>query len=611
MKPKNLLDMVRRTVDRFPDKKALMWKEAGSYHDITYREMWKELKDLASGLALRGVGAGDKVAILSENHPKWPISDLAILSLGAVSVPIYPTLPSDQTAYILKNADCKAVLVEDGKQLAKVREGGAKPELFIGMMNGEEHPLEEGFEFYPALVEEGARIPLPEWENGFERLGRDDLATIIHTSGTTGPPKGVMLTHGNFLANIEGVQFWCFELLPEDVTLSYLPLSHVFERMAGQYMPLSVGATIAYAESIDTIQENLQEVKPTVMTSVPRLFEKMYERVREQANTPLRKRIFNWAIEVGGRWYDCYVQTQTDRLLLSDPFPPELRRQWRIADRLVYRKVKERLGGNLRGMVSGGAPLHPEVARFFWSIGLPVLEGYGLTETAPVIAANPIVRAQVGTVGKPLPNLDVRIAPDGEVLVKGPSVMKGYYKNEQATAEQLKDGWFHTGDLGELDEDGYLRIIDRKKNILVLSTGKNLAPQPVENAINQSPYIAQSVMVGNRRKYPIVLVVPEFHTLASWARQKELPVESFAQLAGLPETGEFLKKEVKRLTSPFARYEQPKKVLVAREEWTVEGGELTPTLKVRMPIIEGRYKDWIEGAYAEEPSEPEAAATKV
>jgi len=608
MKPKNLLDMVRRTVDRHSEKTALMWKEGGVYRSITYREMWEQVRQAAAGLSVTGVRAGDKVAILSENNTMWPVTDLAVASLGAVSVPIYPTLPAEQVTYILNQADCHVAVVENETQLQKVQKSETGARQIVVIKPDQGFMAADGILSFGQLLELGQSHPLEGWDDHWSRIGRDQLFTIIYTSGTTGRPKGVMLTHGNILSNIEGVQFWCIEARPDDVFLSYLPLSHIFERMAGQFVPLSVGAVIAYAESIHTIEENLREVRPTVMTSVPRLFEKVHARVQEVINAapPVVRKIFDWAIRIGYRRYEHYLKCSLDELVLHGSLPPGLKFQWKIAERLVYRKVKSRFGGRIRGMISGGAPLNPEIARFFWSLNLPVMEGYGLTESSPVIAVNPIARAKIGTVGKPLPNVEVRLAEDGEVLVKGPNVMRGYYKNPEATDEQIRDGWLHTGDLGEWDEEGYLRIIDRKKNLIILSTGKNLAPQPVENAINNSPYIAQSVLIGHGRKYVIALVVPDFENLEPWARKQGWPTESREALVRRAEVKELLQREVQRLTAGFASYEQPKKVLVAEKEWTVEDGELTPTLKVRVKEIEKRYREAIDRAYDEEtPSKTE------
>ncbi|SMO39102.1 AMP-dependent synthetase/ligase [Melghirimyces algeriensis] len=603
MKPKNLLDMVQKTVGKYPKKDALLFKREGVYQGISYKEMWKRVKEVAFGLYHVGVRPGHKVAILSANHPMWPITDLAIASLRAISVPIYPTQTAEQTAYIMKNADCQMAVVEDEDQLRKVHSTGVKLQKMIVIKPGSE--CNEGKEvlFLDSLRKEGRNHPIPIWEEMCTEIERGQLFTIIHTSGTTGLPKGVMLTHENLLANLEGVQSWILELVPEDMTLSYLPLSHILERMAGQFMPFKVGATIAYAESIHTIQENFLEVRPTVMVSVPRLLEKVYAQVLEeiQSASILRKKIFHWAVHTGKRRYEYLLKARTDQLLPgSSLLPTSLGIQFKLAKRLVFQKIKEHLGGRLRGVVSGGASLNPEVAQFFWAVDIPVMEGYGLTETSPVIAANPMTRSMLGSVGRPLPNVEVKIAPDQEILVRGPNVMKGYYRNEEATSETLKDGWFHTGDLGEIDENGYLRVIDRKKNMLILSTGKNVAPQAVEHAINNSSYIAQSALIGNGRKYIIALVVPDYHQLIPWAEKKGLPLQEPENLAHHPEVHHLLNEEVKRLTQVFASFEQPKKVIVCEKEWTVESGELTPTLKVRMKVIEKRYQDRIEQAYADE-----------
>ncbi|MDR6226545.1 AMP-dependent synthetase/ligase [Desmospora profundinema] len=613
MKAKNLLEMVYHSVQRYPDKAVLMWKSDGSYRSMRYGEFWEEVRHVAAGLAQLGVGRNDKVAIVSENNPKWPVSDLAICSLGAVSVPIYPTLPSNQVTYILQNADCRVAVVENRDQLKKVVSGETNIHRIVVMHPGAVLPRVERVWSFFQLAKNGAEHPLENWERIWSEIDRDQLASIIHTSGTTGEPKGAMLTHGNFLSNIEGVQFWCLEARPDDVTLSYLPLSHVFERMAGQFLPLSVGATIAYAESIDTIQDNLQEVKPTGIITVPRLLEKVYARVQDQikASTPLRRKIFDWAVQVGMERYEYILQQPMDRLINGE-WPPFLRQRWKCADRLVYRKVKARLGGNLRGVISGGAALNPEIARFFWAINIPVLEGYGLTETSPVVASNPIVRAKAGTVGKPLPNLEVRIASDGEVLVRGPNVMKGYYKNEEATAQYLKDGWFSTGDLGEIDEEGYLKIVDRKKRILVLSTGKNVAPQPVEHAINQSTFIEQSAVIGHQRKFVIVLVIPDWETLIPWARKKGIPSKSRSDLVRHPEVQKQMVSMVKNGVKAFAPHEQPKKVVILSDEWTVETGECSPSLKVRIHEVERKYKEVIRAAYSEDgSSKPGSAVSEV
>lgn len=600
MRPNNLVEMLWKTVSRFPSKTAFKWKDNGVYHEITYENFWKRVYKAASGFAELGIGEDDKVAILSNSNPMWGITDFAIASLGAVSVPIYPTLPAEQVEYILKNADVRMVVAENNEQREKVVIDETVEKCII-MKPDTPSSNEDGVISFQELEETGASSPLRGWEQIWKTIDRDKLSTIIHTSGTTGKQKGVMLTHGNFLANMEGVQFWLIELVPEDITLSYLPLSHVFERMAGHYMPLSAGCTIAYAESIETIPDNLKEVRPTVLTSVPRLFEKVYTKVLEEieGGSSVKQKIFNWAISIGNQRYEHYLKTPMQDLILKDSMPKELQRKWKLADRLVFQKVKSQLGGRLRGMVSGGATLNPEVSKFFWALDLPILEGYGLTETSPVITTNPMIRAKTGTVGKVLPNLEVKIAADGEVLVRGPSVMKGYYKNEQATDEAFEGDWFKTGDIGQLDDENYLRIVDRKKRILVLSTGKNVAPQPIESAINESKYVQQSVIFGDRQKYVICLVNPDYEELLPWVKKQGLKADSNEDICQSAIVQQLFEDEVARLTKRLAQFEQPKRVVIISEPWTVEGGELTPKLSIRMKIIEEKYKSQIELGYRE------------
>ncbi|MDC3414563.1 long-chain fatty acid--CoA ligase [Aquibacillus sp. 3ASR75-11] len=613
MKPNNLLEMLYRTVQKFPQKDALVWKESGKYQSITYQAFWGRVYHFASGLMWLGIKENDKIAILSNSNPMWGITDFATASMKAVSVPVYPTLPPEQVAYILKNADVRAVVVENEEQRQKVLAGNTNVEYVITMYPGETFYPSEIDVSFSQLEAVGKEYRISDWEAKWRDIDRDQLSTIIHTSGTTGKPNGVMLSHGNFLSNMEAVQFWLIELLSDDIALSYLPLSHVFERMAGYYMPLSVGATIAYAESIDTIKENLKEIRPTVMTSVPRLFEKVYATVRDEIDNglPIKRRIFNWAVEVGVERYDRYLNTPINKLVLGDGMPKDLRRKWRIADRLVYQKVKKELGGRIRGLVSGGGTLNPDVAKFFWAIDLPIYEGYGLTETSPVITTNPVVRAKVGTVGKVMPNLDVRIAVDGEILVRGPSVMKGYYNNEEATVATFDGDWLCTGDIGELDEDHYLKIIDRKKRIIVLSTGKNVAPQLIENAINESSYVEQSVLIGDHRKYIICLLNPNFEKLLWWAERNGVKSESLEEICQHPSVRDLFKIEIERQTEPFAKFEKPKKVAIIGEEWTVESGELTPKLSTRVKVIENKYKQLIEMIYADEESSDSQEQTEI
>ncbi|WP_066306202.1 long-chain fatty acid--CoA ligase [Bacillus sp. FJAT-29814] len=599
MKANNLVEAVARTAQKHAGKDAFLWKLEGGWHGISYETFWNKVKHLAAGLAYLGVKRNDKVAILSENNPYWPAADLAIMSLGAVSVPIHSTLPPDQVTYILKNAECTFMFVQDDFFLDKIPEADRVPTAII--FPPDNFVQTEQIVSLQHVASLGYNLPYENWEYNWSNLKRDELATIIHTSGTTGNPKGAMLTHGNILSNVEGVQFWVLEAKPSDILLSHLPLSHVFERMAGQFMPLSIGCTIAYAEGIDKVQENLLEVRPTVLVSVPLLFEKVYATAQQmvESGTPLRKKIFKWAINIGLKKYEYYLSQSFDEMMKNGFLPKEITRSWKIANALVYSKVKKKLGGRIRGLISGGGALNPEIGRFFWAVDIPALEGYGLTETSPVVCTNPMVRSKVGTVGKPLPNLEIKIAEDGEVMVKGPSVMKGYYKDDEATAETFRDGWFLTGDIGSIDEEGYLKIVDRKKRIIVLTTGKNVAPQPVENAMTQSLYINNAVLIGQDKKYVIALITPSLENLLPWAKQKGLTTD-VNQLLKEPAVQQLLTKEVAKFTSKFARHEQPKKVVIIGKEWNVQDGELTPSLKVRLPEIQKKYGEVIELAYAEE-----------
>src|SRR5699024_10829469 len=465
----------------------------------------------------------------------------------------------------------------------KLANGRSELENIIIMYPEEDFLPPENYYAFSMVESLGKDHHIDSWEKNWSDFGRDDLLTIINTSGTTGKPKGAMLTHGNILANIEGVQFWLVELLPEDVTLSYLPISRVLERLAGHYLPLSVGTTIGYAESIETIPQNLQEIRPTVFTSVPRLFEKVYTQVQEEIKngSALKRKIFNWALSIGKEKYNYYLHANVDQFLSQNYLPKKFYQKWKRADMLVFQKIKEQLGGRIRGLVSGGGTLNREIAKFFWALDIPILEGYGLTETSPIITANPMIRGKVGTVGKVLPNLEVKIAEDGEVLVRGPSITKGYYNNPEETKESFEGDWFKTGDVGELDEDGYLKIIDRKKRLLVLSTGMNVAPQPIENAINESAYISQSLVVGENRKYVICLVNPEYENLIPWAKKNGIAAPTREEMSQHQKVKQLLEKEVKKLTKKFTNYAQPKKVIVIGEEWTIDGGELTPKLSLK------------------------------
>lgn len=582
----NLLSLVHRAVERHAERDALMWKQDDHYQTLSYRAFWDRVQAFAYALEQIGVRRESKVAILANNCPGWTIADLGIMMSSAVTVPIYPTSTPHQIEFILQNADVEVIVVENDELCERVRSVATQALhtiLVICPQTVLEHPGVLDFE---AFLEGGLQTLANRGTHGeWQSITDADLATIVHTSGTTGNPKGVMLTHGNLHANLEAIQLY-LPTYPEDRSLSYLPLSHIFERTCGQFTMLAAGATFAYCEGLPQITTNLVEVRPTVLTSVPRLFEKIYDgvfnNVRESSKA--KQTIFSLAMKVG-------KQQITKPTFLSKLLHP-------LLDKLVFQTIRERTGGNLRLLVSGGAALSPTVGEFLKIIGLNLCEGYGLTETSPVIATNPVTDLRLGTVGRPLVNLDVQIAADGEVLVKGPSVMVGYYKNPEATREVFTDeGYFMTGDIGEF-VDGYLRIIERKKNILVLATGKNVAPFPIESAMAQSAYIGQAILIGDKRKYVSALIVPDFANLEKYAAERGINLPN-VQLVNHPEIQALMEREIKEQLKEFAAFERPKKFTILPQELTLESGELTATLKVRLHILQVRYQAEIDAMYQE------------
>jgi len=573
---------------------ALQVKVQGVYQPISSRTLGERVRRLALGLQELGIQPGDRVAIFSENRPEWAIADYACLTASLADVPLYPNLPAEQACYILRDSGSVAVFVSDEKQAAKVAAArGSVPSLrhvitFASAPHeGADFTLAE-LEARGAAVDDEARRA--RYREHALSVKPDDLATIIYTSGTTGEPKGVMLTHDNLYSNTmtSAVQI---PFAGKDVCLSFLPLSHIFERMAGHYLMLHVGCSIAYAESMDTVPVDMQIVRPTIVLSVPRLYEKMYARVLENALSggAIKKRIFFWARGVAERWADVKLAGGTPRGLLA--------LKYRLAQRLVFSKLQARTGGRLRYFVSGGAPLAPDINKFFYAAGLVILEGYGLTETSPVIAVNVPSAFRIGTVGKIFPGVEVTIAPDGEILARGPNIMKGYYNKPEATREAIDaDGWFHTGDIGEL-RDGFLAITDRKKEIIVTAGGKKIAQQPIENTLKTNKYISQAVLIGDKRKFPAVLVVPNWEQLEKWAKIKNLLWTDRAQLLAMPIVHAKIEKEVFGKLQNLAKFEMPKKVALLEHDFSVERGELTPTLKVKRRVIDKAYHDVIAQLY--------------
>ncbi len=593
--PGTLNQLFFDAVERYDKPNALQVKRNGRYEPISHRTVLERVRRVALGLQELGVRAGDRVAILSENRPEWAIADFACLSVGVTDVPIYPNLPADQAAYMLRDSGCAAIFVSDAAQAAKV-----------GSVRGNCPALRQVITFADAVA--NADLTLASLETRGAAVDHDDrrriyreralavrpndVATIIYTSGTTGEPKGVMLTHDNIFSNVQAA-CTAIPFTGEDVGLSFLPLSHIFERMAGHYQMFATGTSIAYAESMDTVPENLVEVRPTLVLSVPRLYEKMYARVLDTAmsGSAVKKRIFIWARDVADQWANVVLAGGTPRGALA--------MRYRIAQRLVFSKLKARTGGRLRYFVSGGAPLAPEINKFFYAAGLVILEGYGLTETSPVISVNTPSNFRIGTVGKPIAGVEVSIAPDGEILVRGPNVMKGYFNKPAATAEAIDaDGWFHTGDIGELRDD-FLSITDRKKDLIVTAGGKNIAPQPIENLIKTNKYVNQVVMLGDKRKFPIVLVVPNWDTLGAWAATQHIPATSHADLLATPAVRAKMEAEVMGTVQHLAHFEMPKKIGLLEHEFSIERGDLTPTLKVKRRVVDRTYKSLIDSLYAE------------
>jgi long-chain acyl-CoA synthetase len=571
-------------------------KRGGRWTPIGYPELAERVQDLSLGLLELGVRRGDRVAILSENRPEWAITDYGCLAARAADVPIYPTLPARQAEYILRDSGAVAVVVSTAAQLEKVRGARARLPALVHVIGMDPDTAGPDVLSFDAVQARGraARERHADWRRLALEAAPDDLATLIYTSGTTGDPKGVMLSHGNIASNVTTCVD-LFSFTAEDECLSFLPLSHIFERMFGHYCMFHAGVVINYAESVDAVPANMAEIRPHLMASVPRLYEKIYARVLDNVRTssPLRKRIFAWGRRVGEQWAELTIEKR--------PVPAGLVAQKVLADRLVFAKLRKRTGGRIRFFISGGAPLSREIARFFYAAGLPVLEGYGLTETSPVMAVNTFQHHRLGTVGRAIPDVDIRIAPDGEILTRGPNVMCGYFNKPEATAEAVdEEGWFHTGDIGMLDADGFLSITDRKKDLIVTAGGKNIAPQPIENLAKSSKFVATAVMIGDRRPFPIMLVVPNVTQVKGWADHKGLPDDGdLEQLLRLPEVRQKIEREVRMTLRDLAQFEMPKKLLLLSRDFTVEAGELTPTLKVRRRIVEQRHRAAIEALYLE------------
>jgi len=589
-----LNELLLHAVQSYPKPDFLLVKKDGRYAPISTSEFGTQVRHFSLGLQALGLAKGEKLVILSENRPEWTMTDFACLAAGAVTVPIYTTLMPEAVKYIVDDSDAAIVVFSNPLQWEKV--AAVKADLtrvrhFITF--AESAPA--GCLTFEEVVRRGAAIdqarPGLFEERALQAKPGDD-ASIIYTSGTTGIPKGVILTHANLVFNVDAA-INALEFNVTDTVLSFLPLSHILERMV-TFAYVRKGCTIAYAESVEAVAQNLVEVRPHIMVSVPRIFEKIYAKVMDTvlAGSGLKRRIFFWGVKVGRAAGRRQLEGRRIGFWLG------LRRS--LAHTLVYAKIIEKTGGRVRFFVSGGAPLSKDIAEFFYALGIVVMEGYGLTETSPVIAVNTFENLRFGTVGKPIPGIELKIAPDGEILTRGPHVMKGYYKKPEENREIFAEGWLKTGDIGHLDGDGFLVITDRKKDLIVTAGGKNIAPQPIENTLKTNAYIQNAVVIGDRKHYIGALIVPNFEKLEEYAAFSKIPFASRAELVRNPQIVNFLKAEIDRATPNLASYERVKRIAVLDRDFEIGEGEITPSLKVRRSVIESKYRSVIEAMYKEE-----------
>lgn len=567
--------------------------KTGHYTDVSSEETLRQVRALRYGMRSLGIKEGDKVAILSENRLEWALCDLAALCGGTISVPIYSTLMGNTVEYILKDCEPTILFVSTEEQAAKIHSIRKNLPFLKDIVVFDETslpdfmPFEKLLRIGQNLVNENPSDPRED----YVKVDKDSACSIIYTSGTTGNPKGVVLSHWNFVSNVQAIQE-LFPILPTDKTLSFLPLSHVLERMAGYYTIINAGAGIAFAERMDTVPVDIVEVKPTIIISVPRLYEKIYGKTNAlaMAGSPLKKNIFFWARNLG---MEC-ARRETEGL----PIGGWMSFQRSLADKLVFSKLRAKLGGNIRFMVSGGAPLNSRINQFFYASKLYIFEGYGLTETSPVLSCNYTDNMRFGSIGRILDCCDIRIAEDGEIQAKGPQVMLGYFNNQAATDEVLAaDGWFSTGDIGHIDDDGYLFITDRKKDIIVTAGGKNIAPQPIENQLRSDKFVSQCVVIGDKRQFLTALIVPDMEILERWAASENISYSEHAELVDKAEVQSLFQKIIEDANKDLPGFNQVKKCSLLKDEFTLEGGELTPTMKVKRFAIGKKYKDVISAMY--------------
>lgn len=591
----------------FQSADALAYRRGGTYVPISHKELQARVERLALALEARGLKAGEPVALICENRPEWAVVDYACAVSGLPTVPLYPTLNAPQSAFILRHAETRIVFCSTPEQARKALTAKGPDSALATVVQMDGIPVDPAVVPFATLMAEGEALEArrPEVRAWARQRKSEDLLTLIYTSGTTGDPKGAMLTHGNLVSNVLAAAS-VVKIEPGERAMSFLPLTHIFERMAGHFLMFHVGAAIYYAESVQTVAEDLLLVRPTLLASVPRIYEKIFARIYDtvSAGGILKRLIFHWAMLAG---------RQAAPYLMKGQEPPSWKGMWyRAAQKVVFEKIRQRTGGRIKFAISGGAPLGPKVMSFFWIIGLPILEGYGLTETSPVITVNRPGEVVPGCVGRPLYETwngrpFLRIAEDGEILCQGPNVMTGYWKNETATREAIDaDGYFHTGDIGHLDDQGRLYITDRKKELIVTSGGKKVAPQPIENQLKGDKYISQAVLIGDKRNYISALVVPNFDSLVRWAGYKKIHFRTHADLVQNPLVMAKLMSRIERVNADLSNYERIKKIAILDHEMTLEGGQLTPSLKVKRRVVNEMYGGLIESLYLEPKGDSEA-----
>ena len=586
-----LNDIFFAVVER--DHKCIqMYREAGRWQSISARQFGENVARTARALHSWGIRKGDRVAILSENRPEWPVADISALILGAVTVPLYTTLTPEQTAFALNDSSCRIIFLSSDQQLRKVLAILDKTQLekIVVMESlefaGDMAPFKDRCITMRRVLLDGPGDLGAEIERAARAIQPDDLATIVYTSGTTGTSKGAMLTHGNIASNIQ-CSLLGFNMHDGLVSVSFLPLCHITARHV-DFAMLYHGVTLAYCPFIEQLPQTLLEIKPSLFVAVPRVYEKIYAHAMQQASGFPKEAVFDWALSVG-------TKHKPEILAGKTPASPE----WKLANKLVFSKIRAGMGGKVETFISGGAPLGRELAEWYAAVGIRIHEGYGLTETSPVIAVNTPVNHRIGTVGKTLPNLEVRIAEDGEILVRGPSVFKGYWNRPEETKAAFVDGWFKTGDIGNIDGDGFLSVTDRKKDLIKTSGGKFIAPQPIENALKLNPYVGVAAILGDRRKFPAVMISPNFARLELWAGENNIVFHSRAELVENSKVQNLFESAVEEINQNLARFEKLKRVILVPDEFTADNGVLTPTLKLRRRVVEERYKKQIDDLYGQ------------